>query len=144
MGDRFDDDLSQPLPDAGDAASAEGPGRSPAIGRDEWVERHDERRAHRAGVLGVLDARARAVPWWIWLTLFLALFALMPVAVDNAYWRRVAFDTTLFMLLALGLNVVVGWGGLLDLATSPSTGSVPSATPSCDPTSSTCTGRPFP
>jgi branched-chain amino acid transport system permease protein len=27
----------------------------------------------------------------------------------------VAFDTTLYMLLALGLNVVVGWGGLLDL-----------------------------
>ncbi len=29
--------------------------------------------------------------------------------------RRVAFDTLLYMLLALGLNVVVGWGGLLDL-----------------------------
>ena len=29
--------------------------------------------------------------------------------------RRVAFDTVIFMLLALGLNVVVGWGGLLDL-----------------------------
>ena len=26
-----------------------------------------------------------------------------------------AFDTALYMLLALGLNVVVGWGGLLDL-----------------------------
>ena len=33
----------------------------------------------------------------------------------DAYWRRVAFDTVLFMMLALGLNVVVGWGGLLDL-----------------------------
>ena len=29
--------------------------------------------------------------------------------------RLVAFDTVLYMLLALGLNVVVGWGGLLDL-----------------------------
>ena len=29
--------------------------------------------------------------------------------------RRIAFDTVLYMLLALGLNVVVGWGGLLDL-----------------------------
>ena len=29
--------------------------------------------------------------------------------------RRVGFDTVLYMLLALGLNVVVGWGGLLDL-----------------------------
>ena len=25
------------------------------------------------------------------------------------------FNTVLFMMLALGLNVVVGWGGLLDL-----------------------------
>jgi branched-chain amino acid transport system permease protein len=29
--------------------------------------------------------------------------------------RLVAFQTVLYMLLALGLNVVVGWGGLLDL-----------------------------
>ena len=29
--------------------------------------------------------------------------------------RRVAFDIAIYMLLALGLNVVVGWGGLLDL-----------------------------
>ena len=29
--------------------------------------------------------------------------------------RRVAFDTVLYMLLALGLNIVVGWGGLFDL-----------------------------
>ena len=26
-----------------------------------------------------------------------------------------AFDIAIYMLLALGLNVVVGWGGLLDL-----------------------------
>ena len=37
------------------------------------------------------------------------------VGVENGYVRRVAFDTVIFMLLALGLNVVVGWGGLLDL-----------------------------
>ena len=39
----------------------------------------------------------------------------MPVVSDSGYVRRVAFDTVLFMLLALGLNIVVGWGGLLDL-----------------------------
>ena len=55
------------------------------------------------------------MPWWAWLTLFVALFALLPVGVTDGYWRRVAFDTVLFMMLALGLNVVVGWGGLLDL-----------------------------
>jgi len=38
-----------------------------------------------------------------------------PVFSDSGYVRRVAFDTVVFMLLALGLNIVVGWGGLLDL-----------------------------
>ena len=47
--------------------------------------------------------------------LFVAAFALLPIVSGDGYIRRVAFDTTLYMLLALGLNVVVGWGGLLDL-----------------------------
>ena len=34
---------------------------------------------------------------------------------SSGYVRFVAFQTVLYMLLALGLNVVVGWGGLLDL-----------------------------
>jgi branched-chain amino acid transport system permease protein len=39
----------------------------------------------------------------------------VPVGFESGYIRRVAFDTVVFMLLALGLNIVVGWGGLLDL-----------------------------
>ena len=39
----------------------------------------------------------------------------MPAVAHSTYVHRVAFDTVLYMLLALGLNVVVGWGGLLDL-----------------------------
>lgn len=57
----------------------------------------------------------RSVPWWAWLTLFTGLVALLPLGFESGYIRRVAFDTVLYMLLALGLNVVVGWGGLLDL-----------------------------
>src|SRR5262249_2375463 len=59
--------------------------------------------------------RLRLVPWWAWLILFIAAFALLPVVEQSGYVRRVAFDTVLYMLLALGLNVVVRWGGLLDL-----------------------------
>jgi branched-chain amino acid transport system permease protein len=55
------------------------------------------------------------VPWWAWLVLFIAVFSLLPLVESSGYVRRVAFDTVLYMLLALGLNVVVGWGGLLDL-----------------------------
>jgi ABC-type branched-subunit amino acid transport system permease subunit len=87
----------------------------PRIGQDEWVARSSERRGGRGGRLGVLEARLQAVPWWAWLTLFVAVVALLPVGFESGYFRRVAFDTVIFMLLALGLNVVVGWGGLLDL-----------------------------
>jgi branched-chain amino acid transport system permease protein len=87
----------------------------PAIGRDEWVARHGERRSLRSGRLGEVEQRLRATPWWIWLALFTGLVALLPVGFENGYVRRVAFDTVLYALLALGLNVVVGWGGLLDL-----------------------------
>jgi ABC-type branched-subunit amino acid transport system permease subunit len=91
------------------------PAAGPAVGQDEWVARHAERRLVRGGRLGALEDRLRRVPWWAWLILFLAAFALLPVIESSGYVRRVAFDTVLYMLLALGLNVVVGWGGLLDL-----------------------------
>ena len=87
----------------------------PAVGQDEWVARHAERRATRGGRLGEIEDRLHALPWWSWLTLFVCVIALLPVGFSSGYVRRVAFDTVLYMLLALGLNVVVGWGGLLDL-----------------------------
>jgi branched-chain amino acid transport system permease protein len=89
--------------------------RGPAVGQDEWVARHAERRLLPGGPLGQIEDRLRRVPWWAWLILFVALFSLLPVVEQSGYVRRVAFDTVLYMLLALGLNVVVGWGGLLDL-----------------------------
>ena len=87
----------------------------PAIGQDEWVARHGERRSQQAGFFGTINERLHRVPWWGWLVLFVACFALMPAVAHSTYVHRVAFDTVLYMLLALGLNVVVGWGGLLDL-----------------------------
>src|SRR5689334_14098616 len=89
--------------------------QGPAVGQDEWVARHAERRLMPDGPLGTIEGRLRQVPWWAWLLLFVALFSLLPVVEHSGYVRRVAFDTVLYMLLALGLNVVVGWGGLLDL-----------------------------
>jgi ABC-type branched-subunit amino acid transport system permease subunit len=89
------------------------PVTAPAIGHDEWVARHLERRLPPR--LGVVEQRLRLVPWWAWLALFLGAACLLPVFSSSGYVRRVGFDTVLYMLLALGLNVVVGWGGLLDL-----------------------------
>jgi branched-chain amino acid transport system permease protein len=107
------------VPDARDVPAATGP----AVGRDEWVTRHEERRLVRGGKLGAAEQRLRAAPWWAWLLLLLGLVTVLPglvlgdsgVPFSNGYVQRVGFDTVLYMLLALGLNVVVGWGGLLDL-----------------------------
>ena len=110
----WDDSLTTPLEGAAEASAAEG-ATSPAVGRDEWVARHGERRTRRGGILGEVDRRLAVVPWWALLTLFVALFCLLPVGFESGYVRRVAFDIVVFMLLALGLNIVVGWGGLLDL-----------------------------
>jgi ABC-type branched-subunit amino acid transport system permease subunit len=104
-------DLTPGDPNAPALPEVEGP----AVGRDEWVARHGERRLVRGGRLGQMEDRLRAVPWWAFLILFLAAATLMPAVESSGYVRRVGFDTVIFMLLALGLNVVVGWGGLLDL-----------------------------
>jgi branched-chain amino acid transport system permease protein len=110
----WDDSLTTPLEGAAEASAAEGD-TGPAVGRDEWVARHGERRTRRGGVLGTLEQRLAMVPWWAWLTLFVGIVCLLPLGFESGYVRRVAFDTVVFMLLALGLNIVVGWGGLLDL-----------------------------
>jgi branched-chain amino acid transport system permease protein len=91
------------------------PASGPAVGQDEWVARHAERRLLKSGRLGPIEDRVRAVSWWAWLVLFIAAMSLLPAFESSGYVRRVGFDTVLYMLLALGLNVVVGWGGLLDL-----------------------------
>jgi branched-chain amino acid transport system permease protein len=91
------------------------PAAGPAVGQDEWVARHAERRFMPEGPLATIEDRLRRVPWWAWLVLFLAAASLLPVFEHSGYVRYVAFSTVLYMLLALGLNVVVGWGGLLDL-----------------------------
>ncbi len=91
------------------------PAEGPAVGQDEWVARHSERRLIRGGPLGTVEQRLRGVPWWAWLVLFTAAMSLLPFVSSSGYVQRVGFDTVLYMMLALGLNVVVGWGGLLDL-----------------------------
>jgi branched-chain amino acid transport system permease protein len=49
------------------------------------------------------------------LVCFVAGVALIPVLTSDEYVLRVTADTMLYVLLAVGLNVAVGWAGLLDL-----------------------------
>src|SRR6476469_5656877 len=104
---------STPIAPLGPEGDENPPVTSPAIGRDEWVARHYDRRLPPR--LGKYEERIRQVPWWIWLGLFVGAACLLPVFSSSGYVRLTGFNTVLYMLLALGLNVVVGWGGLLDL-----------------------------
>ena len=82
----------------------------PRIGKDEWVARSGENIArHR------LLRAADRVPGWARLVLFCLFVAAIPLVTDDGYVNVIVFDTLIFCLLAIGLNVVVGWGGLLDL-----------------------------
>ena len=80
-----------------------------------------------AAALAPLFARAERLPWWAILAAAVAVAALVPFVSDNSgYVVRVAVNTVLFALLALGLNVVVGWA-VLGLSTSASSRSTASA-----------------
>lgn len=70
--------------------------------------------AFQGSVLLVYLAR---IPGWLrWGLLGLALLVLMPViGAYNSYYLEVATQVGIFVALALGLNIVVGLAGLLDL-----------------------------
>lgn len=84
--------------------------QGPQIGKDEWVARSGEN-IERHRLLRLVDR----VPGWARLLAFVVVVAMIPLLTDDGYVNLVVFDTLIFCLLAIGLNVVVGWGGLLDL-----------------------------
>ena len=86
------------------------------IGVDEWVARADERTgAARRPARAARRAAPSSCRWWALLAVAVGVSALVPFISSSDYVIRVAVNTVLFALLALGLNVVVGWAGLLDL-----------------------------
>ena len=89
--------------------------QTPKIGVDEWVESVAGRSELARGVLGPVVRELQRVPQPAFYAGFGVVAALLPLVTSNGYVIRVGFDTLLYMLLALGLNVVVGYAGLLDL-----------------------------
>jgi branched-chain amino acid transport system permease protein len=87
---------------------------APRIGVDDWVEQVEGRR----GPGGPLEPLRRAWdgidPVWRW-AVFFAIAAAFPFMTDSSFLIRVAVNVLLFAMLALGLNITVGWAGLLDL-----------------------------
>jgi len=87
----------------------------PQVGVDEWVASHAERREQRTGLVGRVQDELERLPRPAFYLAFGVAAAFLPVFTSNGYIVRVGFDTLLYMLLALGLNITVGYAGILDL-----------------------------
>ena len=91
----------------------------PAIGADEWVARSGERARQRTGIVGRVQELYERVPKpavFACVVLLAVLVPLVTAQTDNdIYFLRVGTVALVFALLALGLNVAVGFAGLLDL-----------------------------
>jgi branched-chain amino acid transport system permease protein len=85
------------------------------IGVDQWVEQYDQRVSRSKGIQGFIEQTSRRLPVWAWLICLVVLGALLPVATTNSFAIRIAGNIALMGILALGLNVVAGYAGLLDL-----------------------------
>jgi ABC-type branched-subunit amino acid transport system permease subunit len=88
---------------------------APRVGVDEWVASHEQRHTRRAGILGVVDRELERLPRPAFYLAFGIAAAIVPALTSNGYIVKVGLDTLLYMLLALGLNITVGYAGLLDL-----------------------------
>jgi branched-chain amino acid transport system permease protein len=87
----------------------------PRVGVDDWVAEHGERRAQYTGLQGLVRRGLGYVPAPARLAVFVALAATLPLWMNRGDLFVYGIITLLYLLLALGLNVVVGYAGLLDL-----------------------------
>ncbi len=53
---------------------------------------------------------------WVSLILFVIAIAMVPLILPNSYWQSIYAITGVYVMLALGLNIVAGYTGLLDLS----------------------------
>jgi branched-chain amino acid transport system permease protein len=90
-------------------------GDKPRVGVDDWVASHDDRLEDRAGFAGLARKIDDRVPPWARLALFAALAATLPLWMGRGDLFAYGIFTLIYVLLGLGLNVVVGYAGLLDL-----------------------------
>ena len=85
------------------------------IGADEWVAQVEERREAGRGPRALLVRTWSRMPPAARLALFVVPAAVFPLLVNSGDVYRYGIITLLYALLALGLNTVVGFAGLLDL-----------------------------
>jgi branched-chain amino acid transport system permease protein len=91
------------------------PAAGPQVGVDEWVAREQGRREYLPSWLGSAQRASERVGWWPRLALAAAAGLLLPFLGLGGFQLQVGIDALVIALLAVGLNIVVGWAGLLDL-----------------------------
>jgi branched-chain amino acid transport system permease protein len=87
----------------------------PSIGVDEWVARQAGRREYGSGFIGDIQRLSERIGWWPKLGLAALFGLIVPLLTTNDFQLQVGINALLLALLALGLNISVGWAGLLDL-----------------------------
>jgi branched-chain amino acid transport system permease protein len=87
----------------------------PRVGVDEWVASVEDRLERPAGPFGLVRRGVTAVPAPVRLAIFVALAATLPAWLGRGDLFTYGIFTLLYVLLGFGLNVVVGYAGLLDL-----------------------------
>ncbi len=66
--------------------------------------------------VALAEARFRKKDRWLLYLAIGVLLAIAPQIMPNNYWLRIYALTGIYMMLALGLNIVAGFAGLLDMA----------------------------
>jgi branched-chain amino acid transport system permease protein len=102
-------DSGRNIPDVPDARDR------PRVGVDDWVAEHEARIERRTGVVGHALRFVSAIPPSVRLALVAAFAATLPLWMGRGDLFTYGIFTLLYVLLGLGLNVVVGYAGLLDL-----------------------------
>jgi ABC-type branched-subunit amino acid transport system permease subunit len=88
---------------------------TPRVGVDEWVASVGGRREQKTGVRGSLHQFWGTLPPAARLGIFVIPAAFLPLVMNTGDLARYGIYTLVYATLALGLNVTVGYAGLLDL-----------------------------
>jgi ABC-type branched-subunit amino acid transport system permease subunit len=91
------------------------PVAGPQVGADEWVARQAQRREYLPSWLGTTQRQLERIGWWPKLAIAGLAGALLPLVGLGGFQLQVGINALVLALLAVGLNVTVGWAGLLDL-----------------------------
>jgi branched-chain amino acid transport system permease protein len=87
----------------------------PRIGVDEWVSQSGDRRDEGTGWRRLLTRLDAVVGWWQRLALATVAGLVFGLLTANVNLLTVGFNSLLYAMLSLGLNIAAGWAGLLDL-----------------------------